>query len=94
MNTNFSVYTEVIFCINASEGGLTQQQSWRQYVDHKLHMRHQYIFIKDVTLVLGYIERRIIYKVYKVVLLFLLTLEKTSFWFGAPQLEKDSDQLD
>lgn len=63
-------------------------------MDHKLHMKHQYSFIKDVTVVLGYIERRIIYKAYKVVFLFLLTLENTSFWFGTTQLEKDSDQLD
>lgn len=62
-------------------------------MDHKLHMRHQYIFLKDVTVVLGYIERMIISKAYKVVLLFFLTLEKT-FCFGTPQLEKDSDQLD
>lgn len=80
MNTNFCVYTEIIFCINASEGGLTQQQSWRQKMDHKLHMRHQYIFIKNVSVVLGYIERRITYKAYKVILLFLLTLEKTLVW--------------
>lgn len=49
-------------------------------MDHKLHMRHQYIFIKNVSVVLGYIERRITYKAYKVILLFLLTLEKTLVW--------------
>lgn len=63
-------------------------------MDHKLHVRQQHAFIKDVTVVLEYIERRIICKAYKVVILFFLILEKASFWFRAPQLEKDSDQPD
>lgn len=39
-------------------------------MDHNLHMRKQCTFVRDVTVVVEYIERRIICKVYKVVLLF------------------------
>lgn len=56
-----------------------------------MHMRQQHTFIKDV---LECIERSIICKVYKVVLLFFSAMEKASPWCGAPQLEKDSEQLD